>query len=222
MSIWCVIPAFNVSRQLPAVISALKELGLNMVVVNDGSRDYTGAVAEKCDIPVLHHIVNRGQGAALKTGTEFALDSGADIIVHFDGDGQFQASDIAEVIKPLQSGEADIVFGSRFLTNTTKMPWFKRHIIMSLARTVNHWLLDIHLTDPQSGFRAFTKEAASRLDWQQDRMAHCSEILVMAHRQGLRITEVPITVRYTEFGQRLGGGLKILKELWLTSLNLPH
>lgn len=190
-----------------------------IVVVNDGSLDETGRIAEEGNVTVIHHLLNRGQGAALKTGTEYALAQGADIIVHFDADGQFRAQDIDRVVQPLVDDEADIVFGSRFLDKTTQLPWFKGWVIMPLARLINRWFFNIRLTDPQSGFRAFNRRAALVLDWQQDRMAHCNEILIAAHRQPLRVKEVPITVIYNEFGQKFSGGLKILRDLFLGALN---
>jgi hypothetical protein len=98
------------------------------------------------------------------------------------------------------------------------MPFFKKKIIMPLARLVNKIFFNLNLSDPQSGFRVMTISAAKELDWQQDRMAHCSEILFLAHKRGLNIAEIPITVIYNDFGQRLGGGFKILKELLLGKL----
>lgn len=219
MKIWTIIPAFNVSRHMAAVVQAVRPVVDEIVIINDGSSDETGAIADTLGVTVIHHPLNRGQGAALKTGTEYALSHGADIIVHFDADGQFQASDIEKVITPLREGKADIVFGSRFLDSTTVLPWAKRVIIMSVARCINRWLFNINLTDPQSGFRAFNRKAGELIDWQQDRMAHCSEILIEAHRHPLRITEVPITVHYHEFGQRFSGGFKILRDLCLAALN---
>lgn len=219
MKIYCIIPAFNVSRHIGAVVQAVKPVVDEIVIVNDGSSDETGIIADTLGVVVIHHPLNRGQGAALKTGTEYGLRQGADIIVHFDGDGQFQASDIDNVVRPLLENKVDMVFGSRFLDNTTILPWAKRVIIMSLARLINRWLFNIHLTDPQSGFRAFNRKAGELVQWEQDRMAHCSEILIEAHRQPLRITEVPITVHYHQFGQRFSGGFKILRDLWLASLN---
>lgn len=219
MKVWCIIPAFNVSRHLSAVVKAVQSVVDEVVIVNDGSSDETGIIADSLGVTVIHHPLNRGQGAALKTGTDYALEQSANYIVHFDADGQFQAEDIKKVIKPLQEGEADIVFGSRFLDSTTVLPWAKRVVIMSLARLINRWLFNIHLTDPQSGFRAFNRKAGELVHWDQDRMAHCSEILIAAHRQPLRVTEVPITVHYHEFGQRFSGGFKILRDLWLATLN---
>lgn len=223
MKVAVVIPAWEeVSRResfrLPEVIRGVAGLADLTIVVDDGSHDGTSEGIAELPIHLLRHPINRGQGAALKTGTRYALDQDADIIVHFDGDGQFRPEDVATVIEPIRRGEADAVFGSRFLDNTTEMPAFKERVIMPLARFVNR-LFGIRLTDPQSGFRAFSRRGAENIDWHQNQMAHCSEILISAHRSGLPIKEVPITVLYPEYGQSLGGGFKILRDLFLAKLN---
>ena len=186
-----------------------------VIIVDDGSSSpFDWNIFQNDEkIIVLRHVVNRGQGAALRTGTEYALKSGAEIIVHFDADGQFIAYEIPAVITPLLSGEADIVFGSRFLNIKSKIPPFKKNIIIPLARIVNRWLFGTKgLTDPQSGFRAYTAEAARKINIEQDRMAHCSEILHKAFKENLKIKEVGISVIYEDFGQKFSGGLKIIKE----------
>lgn len=219
MKIACVIPAYNVKKYLPSVVGNLPAVVDEIIVVNDCSTDGTTEIINSLPVIALHHAINRGQGAALKTGTEYALQNGADLIIHFDGDGQFQSQDIPAMLKPLQSDQADVVFGSRFLNQSTKLPRLKRYVIMPLARIINRLFFNIKLTDPQSGFRAMNRKAALLIQWQQDRMAHCNEILINAHSHPLRIVEVPITVIYEHFGQRFSGGIKILRDLFFARLN---
>lgn len=210
-----VIPAWNEAARLPAVLSDFKNTSFSVIVVDDGSSDGTAQIAADHGATVLRHIINRYQGAALRTGTRFAVNEGFEIIIHFDADGQFRAEDIPAIIKPLADDTADIVFGSRFLDATTDMPAFKKRIIMPAARAVNFLFYGITMTDPQSGFRAFTAVSFPEIEWRQDGMAHCSEILHLAHKRNLRITEVPITVIYHEFGQKFSAGFSILKDLFL-------
>lgn len=218
MKVFVVIPAFNEEGEIAGVVREVLPLVDKVVVVDDCSKDKTKDAASEAGAIVLRHSVNRGQGAALRLGTKWSLQTGADIIVHFDADGQFRPIDIPRVIAPLIAGEADVVFGSRFLDNTTKMPAFKKKVIMPLARFVNFFFLRVKLTDPQSGFRAFTKEVGLKLHWRQDRMAHCSEILSLVAKGGWRIKEVPITVIYKDFGQSIFGGFKIIKDLFIKKL----
>lgn len=210
-----IIPAWNEAERLPRVLEELKSAPHTVIVVDDGSQDQTSWIAQEQGVIVLRHIINRYQGAALRTGTRYAVEHGFDIVVHFDADGQFRVEDIDAVIRPLIDGRADIVFGSRFLDATTQMPVFKEKVIMPLARAVNYFAYGIRLTDPQSGFRAFNARDFQKLAWRQDGMAHCSEILYLAHKNALRISEVPITVIYHEFGQKFSAGFSILKDLLL-------
>lgn len=214
----CVIPAWNEAQRIANVVKAVLPVVDQVVVVDDCSQDETSRLAAQAGATVLRHLVNRDQGAALRTGTKYALQHGAEIIVHFDADGQMRAEDIPVVIQPIKAGEADVVFGSRFLDQQTKMPKFKRYVIMPLAKLVNMIFLRVKLTDPQSGFRALSRTAAEQISWQQDGKAHCSEILALVHRKKLRILEVPVTIIYHNFGQKLSGGLRILKDMILAKL----
>lgn len=189
-----------------------------IVVVDDGSSDKTRELAEKQNITVLSHFINRGQGAALETGNQYALREGADIIVHFDADGQFLAEEIKDIVSPIQQGEADIVFGSRFLGKKSNLPPFKKYVIIPLAHLINKIFTGSNLTDPQNGFRALSRKAASQIKIEQDGMAHNTEIISKAFTSGLKIKEIPVTVIYHNFGQRFSGGIKIIKDLILSRL----
>jgi glycosyltransferase involved in cell wall biosynthesis len=220
--IYCVIPAYNEEKTIKKVVSEIKPLVGRIVIVDDCSEDKTVACGQDDNkVIILEHIINRGQGAALRTGTEYALREGAEIIIHFDADGQFLAGDLEKFIKIIGEERADIVFGSRFLDEERgdkNMPFLKKFLIMPLAKIVNKFFLGINLTDPQSGFRAFGRLAAEKIKWRQDRMAHCTEIMIEAKKSGLKIKEVPIKVVYHDFGQKFSGGIKILKDLIVGTL----
>ncbi len=218
--IFCIIPAFNEQKNIAKVLAQVKPIVDEVVVVDDGSTDKTAQIANQAGVVVLRHLFNRGQGAALQTGNQYALSKGADIIVHFDADGQFLAQEIKDVVRPIKAGEAQIVFGSRFLEKKSDIPKFKKYILLPIARLVNYLLLGVRFSDPQSGFRAFSRQAAQKIKIENDGMAHCSEILAQALKSGYKIKEVPITVIYHHFGQRLGGGVRIVKDLILARLLL--
>jgi len=138
--------------------------------------------------------------------------------VHFDADGQFMAQEIKDIIAPITAGEADVVFGSRFLSKKSNIPRLKKYFILPLAKIVNRIFLGVNLTDPQSGFRAMTATAAKKIKIEQDGMAHCSEIMYKAFSNNFKVKEIPITVIYHNFGQRFSGGLKILKDLLISRI----
>ena len=200
MKVIAVMPAYKEESRIAAAILGVKPLVDQVVVVDDGSEDGTADEARKAGAVVLAHAINRGQGAALKTGTEAALKLGADIILHVDADGQHHPESIPAVLAPVKEGKADVVFGSRFLGLESEGMPFTRRVVLVLGRVFSQVALGIprHMTDPQSGFRAMTAAAARAIDFKQDRRAHCSEIMRLVTRSGLRWVEVPVRISYTE------------------------
>lgn len=203
-NVFVVIPAFNEEKSVGGVLDGLRKSGYeNVVVVDDGSKDRTVDVALEHGAVVLSHAVNRGQGAALRTGTEFALEQGADVVVHFDADGQMRAEDISVLVDQLSKEKADVVFGSRFLDKKSNIP-ITRMIFLSLGRVFMRGLYGVVMSDPQSGFRALSASAAREICITQRGMAHCSEIIEEVHRKGLRFVEVPVVIRYTNYSLQHG------------------
>ncbi len=215
-----VIPAYNEGARVRGALVEISPFVDQLVVVDDGSVDGTFDLLKNVSgIVLLRHAVNRGQGAALRTGTDAAIALGADIIVHIDADGQHNPADIPKLIGALDERNVDVVFGSRFLgTDSVGMP-VTRKALLSVAKQFNAFALGIprRLTDPQSGFRAIRKDAVKQIDFNQDRMAHCSEILQLVTRSNLRWAEVPVVVRYTTDtlakGQKPADALKIVWQL---------
>ncbi len=200
MKVIAVMPAYKEKSRIAAAISGIRPMVDQIVVVDDGSGDGTAEEARRGEAKVLVHAINRGQGAALKTGTEAALKLGADIVVHIDADGQQDPQAISKLVEPIKEGKADVVFGSRFLgVDPHGMPMARRAVLI-IGKWFSHFILGIPrtMTDPQSGLRAMTAEAARTIDFKQDRMAHCSEILRLVTRSDLRWMEVPVLVSYTQ------------------------
>lgn len=213
-----VIPGLNEEKHIADVISKVKPLVDVVIMIDDGSKDRTAVIAAEAGAIVRKHPINLGQGASLQTGSDLALSLGADIIVHFDADNQFAAEEISEVIAPIIQGEADVVFGSRFLGKKSDLPFTKKYLIFPLGRFVNR-LFGVRTSDPQSGFRAYTREVAQSFRIDNNRMAHCTEILVKLSNSRWRIKEVPITVTYHEYGQKFSGGIRIIKDLIIQQIN---
>lgn len=212
--LFVIVPAYNEAKNIGRVISDLFSQGLeNIVVVDDGSSDDTFELAKSAGAVVLRHEVNRGQGAALQTGNEYALANDAGWVVHFDADGQFNPADIADALVLMRIQSADAVLGSRFLDNRSKIPWTKKHIILPVSRFINRLLTGLKLTDAHNGFRVLSRHALEKIKISQDRMAHNSEIVRQIKEHGLVFVEHPVQVKYFEYGQGVGGGLKIIGEI---------
>lgn len=219
MNTWVFIAAYNEERTIGAVIDDVKTVVSNIVVVDDCSRDLTSTIARQHGTVVLRHILNRGKGAAIRTGTTYALAHGADIVVHFDADGQHHAKDIPALIAPLVRGEVDVVLGSRFLEDSiTNIPGTRR-ALLKLGAFFTWWMSGIRLTDAHNGMRAFSRLAAERIVLTEDRFAYASELIDEIRRLKLRYAEVPVTITYTDYsrakGQRSINAIAIgLKMIW--------
>ena len=221
MRSWIIIPAFNEETRLAIVLHGLRDKTFSIVVVDDGSGDRTASVAKNAGAVVLRHLINRGQGAALRTGIQFALEHGAEEIITFDADGQHQPEDLSLLITVLRKTGADLVLGSRFLGNAPGIP-LHRWCLLKLAVVFTRITTGLNLTDVHNGLRAMTAEAARKLTFTEDGMAHASQILSMAARLRLRVHEVPCSIVYSEQslakGQRSTAAFRILGRLAISRL----
>lgn len=207
MKLLIVVPAFNESKVIYKVLKSLPEKlngisEIEIIVVNDGSSDKTARMAQGAGVTVINHAINRGLGAAIKTGMAFARRINADVMVTFDGDGQHDPKDIPKVVLPVLKKEAELVIGSRFAKNQ-KIP-LDRLILNWFANFATFLLYGVSSTDSQSGLRAFSKRALNLIDFKADRMDFSSEILLEAKRNNLRIMEVPIRAIYTQYSRIKG------------------
>jgi glycosyltransferase involved in cell wall biosynthesis len=201
--VYVVIAAYNEAACVGDVAREVRAVYPNVVVVDDGSDDGTAQAAAGAARFVLHHLVNRGQGAALQTGIDLALRRGAEHVVTFDADGQHRVEDIAVLLGPIVRGECDIVLGSRFLGEAVDLPWSRR-LMLRLAVLFTRVFNGVRLTDAHNGLRAFSRRAAERIDMTADRMAHASEIIDLIRRTGLPFREAPVQVRYTAYSMAKG------------------
>ncbi|MGV8150722.1 MAG: glycosyltransferase family 2 protein [Candidatus Woesearchaeota archaeon] len=205
MKIFITIAAYNEGRRIAKVISGLKHAGYkHIVVVDDGSKDNTYSQIKMQNVHALKHVINRGQGAALKTGITYALNNGADIIVTFDADGQHRVEDIPSMIKPILMKECDVTIGSRFLKKTN-MPLFRR-ITLKTAIIVMWVFYGVKMTDAHNGFRAMSRDAAKKINITSDRMEHASQIIEEIHRKKIKYKEVPVIIKYTDYSLEKGHG----------------
>lgn len=214
------LPAYNEASVLLEVMTEINSAGYShIVVVDDGSRDHTFEVAKKAGVTALRHRLNRGKGAATKTAIEAAKLLGADIIVTMDSDGQHNPNDIAKLIEPILQGKADVVLGTRLL-DPRGMPWHK--ILANKIGNVLTWCLyGLWVTDSQSGFRAYSRKAASLINTKSDRYDYESEVIREIRFHNLSFLEIPIEVRYTAYSmgklerQSLVNGFKTFgRMLW--------
>jgi dolichol-phosphate mannosyltransferase len=200
-----VLPAYNVAKEVGSVLRAMPPIFTTIIVVNDGSADQTGAIAEhyaELDrrIVVIHHETNRGVGGAMVTGFRTAMEGGADIVVKIDADGQMPLWLVPQLIAPLISGEADYTKGNRFrdFQAVRAMPPARRigNVALSfLAKAATgYW----HAFDPTNGFLAIRCDVLSQLPLQKIDRTYFFEISMLSHLYliGAVVKEIPIPVRY--------------------------
>lgn len=213
---WIVVPAYNEGPRLGDSLRKLAAFEPYVVVVDDGSSDDTSDVALGFNVAVLRHPINLGQGAALQTGIDYALQQGAQILVTFDGDGQHSVDEIERLCVPIRTGQADVALGSRFLGNAVGIT-ASRKLVLKLGVLFTRVFSRIQVTDTHNGFRALSRQAAETIRITQNRMAHASEILDQIREKNLRFVEVPVTIHYSPEtfakGQSSWNAVKIVGQL---------
>ncbi len=213
-----VIPAYNEEKTLGAVFNGVVPLANEIAVVNDGSTDSTETIARNhSGCVVLTHFINRGLGAAIRTGFEYAQNSGADFVITFDADGQHNPNDIPRLQEMLMQG-LDVVIGSR-MKGERGMPLHRR-----IANYIGNLVTQggAVTTDSQSGLRAFRVSALKQFQLFGDRMEISSEIISEIARLKLRYGEISIAPVYTPYslskGQNFFVGVVTLCRLVLRKL----
>lgn len=198
-SVYIVLPAWNESSVLHDVLNEIRSAGYrNIIVVDDGSKDATFEVAKSIPgVTALRHRLNRGKGAATKTGIEAAKLLDAETIVTMDSDGQHNPADIERLIRPITLGQTDVVLGSR-LMDPRGMPMHK--ILANwIGNAITWYFYGLWVTDSQSGFRAYSKKAAHLIDTRSDRYDYESEVIRELRLHRLSFVEIPVEVRYTSY-----------------------
>ncbi len=196
VKITALLPAYNEEISIGSMVIKTKKYVNEVIVVDDGSTDNTAKIAEIAGAKIIRHEFNMGKGAALKTGFESA--KGADIIVTIDSDGQHSPSEIPKLVLPIVNGKADVVNGSRYIDGGEKnTPKYRRvgQSVLDIATNING---RTHITDSQSGFRAFAADTIPSFRFHQKGFGIESEMIVDASNAGLRIEEVSVSVKYGE------------------------
>ena len=195
MKIVVTIPAYNEADTIAVVIKKIHEVmesnkyNYKILVLDDGSKDKTAEVAKKEGAVVYSHPKNYGLAETFKTEVEKSLDLGADVIVHIDADMQYKADEIPKLIKEIENGY-DLVLGSRFKGTIEGMPFMKRIGNIAFSKVISQ-ITGLSISDGQTGFRAFTKEVAKKIDITSNH-TYTQEQIIRAVRNKFRIKEVPV------------------------------
>ncbi|MBI5124161.1 MAG: glycosyltransferase family 2 protein [Candidatus Omnitrophica bacterium] len=188
------IPSYNGSKTIGAIIRRIKALGLQACIVDDGSTDNTGSIAEQEGASVLRHEKNKGKGASLREGFRHIFEKDFDAVLVMDGDGQHDTGDIEHFFKKMDQTGADIVIGNR-MSDTSSMPLSRKATNRIMSYTISK-LCGLNIPDTQCGFKLIKRKVLENIDLESSNYEIESEILLKAARIGYKIESVPIRTVY--------------------------
>jgi glycosyltransferase involved in cell wall biosynthesis len=212
--VYAIMAAYNEEKNIGAVVDKVKKYVDVVIVIDDGSKDKTSNVSKK-GVIVLKHLVNLGKGSALKTGCEFAIKDGANVLILLDADGQHDPTQIPEFLRKLRKN--DIVLAYRKLNK--QMPTVLRIGNWIINKTIR-FLYGIGIKDSQCGYRAFTTHTYKKLRWKSSDYSVESEMIANIGKYNLRFDEIQIGTIYSDKykGTNLFDGLKIVFNLFMWRL----
>lgn len=209
-----VMPCFNEKPTIVASIERVLAAPFNKEIVlvddgsTDGTRDVLAAEVEKLpNVRVFYQDRNRGKGAALRRGFQ---EAEGDIIIVQDCDLEYDPREIPKVVQPIVDGDADVVYGSRFLGGGPhRVLYFWHSVGNNLLTTVSNMISDLNLTDMETCYKAFRAEILKSIDLREDRFGFEPEVTVkLARRPGVRVYEVPISYKGRTYAEGKKIGLK--------------
>jgi glycosyltransferase involved in cell wall biosynthesis len=198
-----IVPAYNEAESISRVVIEIRaaDPDFEVVVVDDGSTDRTARIARAAGAHVVTLPFNLGIGGAVQTGYQYARDEGFDVAVQVDGDGQHDPTQITLLLGPLLDDQADMVVGTRFAGEGVYRAPFARRIGIAIFARVVSWIVRQRVTDTTSGFRAVNRRGIALFAAEYPPDYPEVESTVLVHRAGLRLAEVPVTMRVRAGGR---------------------
>jgi glycosyltransferase involved in cell wall biosynthesis len=207
-----IIPAYNEELNINKVLTDITELDLSidLLVINDGSNDKTTEIVKANNYNLISLPYNLGYGGALQTGFKYAVDTGYEYIIQFDGDGQHNAEDINAILEQLKNNSSDIVIGSRFLGKGNFKMSFLKKIAIKFFRFLIVVSTGVRITDPSSGLQGLSKRAFTYYSQMGNYPGDYpdADILIQMILSNYKVCEVPANIRQREFGKSMHAGLK--------------
>ena len=214
-----VIPAYNESRHIAEVVGAVRPYVDIVIVVDDGSTDDTGALAQVQGATVIRHRSNCGAGAATMTGLSAARRMGFSIAITIDADGQHDPKDIPRMLELLRADKADLVMGDRF-AKRNEIPLIRR-IFNAIGNLLTFIVTGLYFSDSQCGFKSFGPKALSQVELRMHGFEFCTEIVREAAKYRWRVINIPIKVMYSAYtmakGQSFSSGVRTAMKILLRS-----
>ncbi|MDH3261130.1 MAG: polyprenol monophosphomannose synthase [Acidimicrobiia bacterium] len=221
-----VVPTYNERENLEALVEAVLANGYRLLIVDDGSPDGTGSLADRLAtahqlLQVLHRPVKEGLGAAYVAGFEYALAAGAQVICEMDADFSHDPTDLPRLVDAVASGDADVAIGSRYVPGGSTPDWpFQRRVLSQVGNLYARLMLGLRVRDATAGFRAYRSGSLAELGaetCQASGYGFQVELAWRATSRGLRIVEVPIVFRDRIYGESKMKGRIVSEAMWLVT-----
>lgn len=221
-----VVPTYNERENLPKLIEAIEALGYRVLVVDDGSPDGTGEVADRLaasyeTVDVLHRTEKQGLGPAYAAGFDLALAAGADIVCEMDADFSHDPDDLPRLVEEIASDRADVVIGSRYVPGGATPDWsLHRRLLSRAGNRYARLMLALPVNDATAGFRAFRAGALADLapaTCEASGYGFQVEMIGRAVGRGLRVVEIPVVFRDRTHGESKMRGRIVFEAMWLVT-----
>lgn len=190
-----IIPAYNEGNNIQSVIRDIREYSgdADIIVIDDGSKDFTAAIAQEAGAFVIRHPFNMGYGVSLQTGYKYAVEKNYNLLVQMDGDGQHKAKYIPELFKRAECKDCDVVLGSRFLLKDHYKTGFLKSMGIGIFRHIIWMATGEKITDPTSGYQCLSRKVfefftEDHFPWDYPD----ANVIIMLHRAGFKIKEFPV------------------------------
>jgi glycosyltransferase involved in cell wall biosynthesis len=209
------IPAYNEENTIVDVVGKSVDYCDLVIVCDDGSTDSTGSVSENESVSVIRHKKNQGYGSALRSLFSEARKYDPEIIITLDGDGQHNPEEIPLLLECMNKNDVDLVIGNRFHGSNVNIPHLRKMGVKYITGMVQKMYPDIH--DSQSGYRAYNRDAYTKISFNENGMGASIEILYSAWKNSLKIKEVSIHVQHGSKNSTLNTlkhGLQLMKSIW--------
>lgn len=221
-----VVPTYNERENLEALVAAVLPNGFRLLIVDDGSPDGTGALADGLAgshelVEVLHRPVKEGLGPAYAAGFKHALARGAQVICEMDADFSHDPQDLPRLVEAITSGRADLAIGSRYVPGGSTPDWpIHRRMLSQGGNFYARLLLGLEVRDVTAGFRAYRATGLAELHAETCEASGYGfqvELAWRARAAGLRVVEVPIIFRDRVYGESKMKGRIVVEAMWLVT-----
>lgn len=196
MKVLVVIPALNAECSIGAVVREAKLANEDVLVIDDGSSDHTGEMARDAGARVIRHDVNKGKGAALKSGFAYALENGFEVVITLDADGQHLPHEIPKLMTAYEETSADLIIGGRAHLFGQMLP--RRRMANRFSARSIAFASKTNVTDSQSGFRLYSAHLLRSVRLRTDGFDLESEVIVCAGRRKFKVVTIPIELGFVD------------------------